>query len=331
MPKEIAHWTLAEKTAARLPDHSTLKSTINSHRSMYYLGAVILDTPFYCLYGRNAFKTGAAQNIHDNSTNSFSPLISLINNVIPLTPPIISMVLGLISHIFVDATFHPMVNYFSGDKRNPQRKREVQYRHHELETLIDLYFMNQVDLINKGRFYLSYRSKELDESSFLNALSCLYFNRPDLHLKLISRSLKHHGWVQKLFWKKWLRQFLKVVNYLPGLDIRPEIALIYPQSHPLHSSFFTNPISYQHPVNNKEFHENINDLAEKAISAALETFSRLENNTTSESISAQLKKIPAPNMNTGLVGIPSTKMVNFDPTLNFDEVILSNPNDPKRD
>ena len=51
MPKEITHWILAEKAYRTLETKSGLKAIIKQYKNLYLAGAVIMDTPFYLLYG----------------------------------------------------------------------------------------------------------------------------------------------------------------------------------------------------------------------------------------------------------------------------------------
>lgn len=55
MPKEYTHWVLAEKIFLELPG-SQIKHLIEQNKNLYYLGAVIPDTPLYTC--RKPYKEG---------------------------------------------------------------------------------------------------------------------------------------------------------------------------------------------------------------------------------------------------------------------------------
>lgn len=74
MPKEAAHWILAEQTWQAMPD-GLLKTEIQENKALYYLGSVIFDTPYYALTGQNRSNLIAAANrLHGYRVSSpFNP------------------------------------------------------------------------------------------------------------------------------------------------------------------------------------------------------------------------------------------------------------------
>lgn len=324
MPKEITHWTIAEKTFLQLRDNSHLKETISSHKNLYYIGAVIFDSPFYCLFGKESKKIlKVGKYIHNNKNNSFEPIIRILNHFQYEIPKgVWAFISGIVTHITTDSNFHPFINYFSGSKKESSMIKRVRCRHHELETLLDLFFLNNVRLINNGLLSLCYRNKEMEEKEFLKIISILYWGRPDSDTQLIKRAFKLHCRIQKLFLKRWLIQLLKFVNLIPGLNLEEEIALFYPRFAPIYSPFFQSPIIYYHPLTGEKKKKTLAQLVEKSIYDSLQILNELGKNWGSENNIEIFSKHIGPNLNTNLINTCAEDMHFFDTSIEIKKMIL---------
>jgi len=325
MPKEITHWTLAEQTRKNLRKESVLKQIIDSHINLYYVGAVILDTPFYCLWGsQKQFIMKAGQQIHNQRGNSLLPIQHIVKHYNFQVPDAIwALVLGMITHIWSDATFHPMINHFSGNKKNNSERKKAKYRHHFLETMLDIHFIDQEELINRFLFQQSYANKEIEEEEFLKALSLIYWNSTDAPVKILEKALKFHSFVQHSFLKQWPVKILQTLNLIPRMNLQPSMALFYPQTTPLSLPFFNQPITYRHPLSGKEVKSSISQLTKECLKNIGSTFNIISKCITQRKNSRLLQSHIAPNLNTGCNNSLAEEMQYFDTTTEIRDLVFN--------
>jgi hypothetical protein len=323
MPKEITHWTIAEESRNQLEQMDDLKRIIDNHIHLYYIGAVVLDTPFYCLWGSKKQELlKAAQHIHNHAGNGLLPVQRLLDHQgMQLPEATWALILGMITHVWADAIFHPLINYFSGDKKNPQNRKKAKYRHHYLETMLDLHFIDQVELINHLHFKISYANKELDEAAFLRALMIVFWNGPTIQDKILKKALSFHSAVQKSFTKKWPLRILQFLNWIPGVSLLPSIALFYPRITPIHLPFFNQSLSFRHPFSGEEIETSIARLKAGCITNIQATFKLVNKYLTSEKTGQPLQLHVAPNLNTGIIHSLAEDMRYFDTSREIKELV----------
>lgn len=312
----MTHWTIAEESRNQLDQSDPLKQIIDSHIHLYYVGAVILDTPFYCLWGSKKKELlKAAQYIHNHRGNGLLPVQRLLDHEGPHVPDAMwALILGMVTHIWVDATFHPMINHFSGNKKNPGDRQMAKYRHHYLETMLDLYFIGRVPLINHLHFKVSHANKEMDEEAFLRALAIGFWNEPEIRGKILKKALRFHSIVQKSFTKKWPLRLLQALNWIPMVNLLPSIALFYPQTSHIHLPFFNQALTFRHPLSGKEEKTSIAQLNTACLSNIKETFHIIQRYISKGENQPIFQSHIAPNLNTGTIHSLAEDMTYFDTT-----------------
>lgn len=316
MPKELTHWILAEKAYRILEAKSDLKAIIKRYKNLYLSGAVILDTPFYLVYGKgkDVMYKVAAQ-LHDNPVNRADLGERVISRFPPqMTEAIIALLLGVITHIHTDSSFHPMIFYFSGKKDPADRKagRSAGYRHHKLETFLDLYFKETFQLENRGLFSNTLDNIEMDKKIYLDVLSALYgmdMNRDRFHIK---KALLMHRTIQAMFDKNFPRMIFKLLNSIPGLDFREYLSNFYPQHKPKTASLFLSPFTYRHPVTGENLQYSVTDLESDALKGILNSFRSIEPYRDGNSFVKGFSRLNRFNLYTGAAGLSGADMTYFD-------------------
>ena len=232
MPKHITHWILAEKVCLNIKGDSVLKKIIKSNKYLYLTGAVILDTPFFLLYGRDGkVMNRVAEKIHDTAYNSYTIFKDVINAYERSLPDtVFSMLLGIITHIHADAAFHPFVYYFSGKGIADKKERAC---HHTLEAYLDLYFKEGFEIQNKGIFSEVIKQIEMEEKCFQKVLANLFALEGKSGINMIKKALKMNSLIQGLFDRNFPRTLLQFLNFFPGMNLCDSIAHFYP--HPKNS------------------------------------------------------------------------------------------------
>lgn len=322
MPKEQTHWILAEKAAQRLPNGS-LKTIINKCPNLYYIGAVIPDTPMYALH-----KTGQygelAETLHGKSgENTFAPLANLAAEYEGRwTDAMWAFLLGAMAHILADAVYHPWVEYFTGSSTDvPEDKRLLSLaRHRALESYLDLYHMRSFPGYKRKYFFSLLRKKEIQADAFDAMLNTLYFNS-NPHDPGIRKALNAHGAIQWMFMQKGLAKIAFNVNALMKKRGSAWVTLFYPDLEPPNPKYFGRGINYRHTVTGREKQGAVKDLEMKAVSYIAGMFELIEKYMEKGSVLDFLFRIKGPSLETGLVGAPSSAIVHYDLDVSLDEIL----------
>ncbi|QTA88872.1 zinc dependent phospholipase C family protein [Desulfonema magnum] len=320
MPKEITHWMLAEKVCQNIDADSPLKNIINHHKNLYLAGAVIVDSPLYLLFGRAAKMMNLlGQKIHDNPEDSYKPVANLIHYYGQNVPDdVLSLLLGVISHIHADSLFHPLVYYVSGNNLTDQKTGRDQSMalHRILETYIDLYYADGFQLQNRGLVSQALNNAEMEKHRLLNVLAMLYSgldgfqNLKDIRIP-IKNALRSHALIQKLFDNNPLKIILRLLDAIPGADMEFCTSLLYPFHAPEPASIFRYPFSYRHPVTGEKFQHSVKDLEEKMIRETLHVFGLIEKHLKNYSPARAFSQLRGPNLCTGIPGTRASDMRYF--------------------
>jgi hypothetical protein len=316
MPKEITHWTLAETAFNRFEDNSELKRIIYSHKNLYHLGAVILDTPFYLIFGEKAASIRKDVNrIHDSSVNSLECFGPVVDRYGPNLPePVLALLFGIITHIYADATFHPLVCYFSGklDLNNPEKNRRAQSRHHLLETHIDLYYAGKGPFSIKKKFIDLVNKIEIQREELIRLLVALYDLKRIDGGAWVEKAIRSHSLFQSLFANRAAAIFFKFINILPGIDINHLISNFYPVRFPAPNTLFQNPIPYREPVRGEFRSHSLQNLENQAVAQIVDVFQHIETAIRRKLGRDLFSGIHTPNLYTGIEGCRQDQMRYFD-------------------
>ena len=140
MPKEHTHWHLARRIADRL-EPGPLADAVVAYDEFLLAGAVSHDSASYARGEEFAQKT--ADRLHGtDGQDSFAPLRALAAHRTELGAQGFAFGLGALTHLAVDATFHPLVFSWTGAPEAPAPRLRAGwfYRHQSLETALDLHF-----------------------------------------------------------------------------------------------------------------------------------------------------------------------------------------------
>ncbi|QGY40818.1 hypothetical protein GM415_12010 [Pseudodesulfovibrio cashew] len=142
MPKELIHFTVAERTAARLIG-TRFGPCLASSQAGLLLGAVFHDALFYAVSPGAKPLESLAHVMHGADGQDTFALIraqaghaaQAENRKLPA-----ALLAGMVSHLFADAAMHPMVYHFSGDYyANGENARSLaRQRHRAMESLMDM-------------------------------------------------------------------------------------------------------------------------------------------------------------------------------------------------
>ena len=143
MPKEITHWRLAERVGQSLGE-GPLRQAVRACPKAFMLGSVFHDCGYYAGDSRRYDVASLADRLHGaKGEDTFEVLRLAVTRCVnqPISPPAVSFLAGLATHIAADCVFHPFVYYFTGNYYDSrlERRRAARRAHRRLEVLIDLF------------------------------------------------------------------------------------------------------------------------------------------------------------------------------------------------
>lgn len=320
MPKEAAHWILAEQTWQAMPD-GLLKTEIQENKALYYLGSVVFDTPYYALTGQNRSNLIAAANrLHGYRVSSpFNPFGPLAKSSETLPEGYRPFLAGAMTHVAVDSVFHPLIFHFSGnDKDVPSiQASRAATRHRRLESALDLHLLsrNGNASFRNLRLIDLYRNRENEESAFLKLLNLLYFGKILAANSSLKLTFWQHALIHHIIQQRRVHQFLGLFDILAPRQARriePVEALFYATCQESDPRFFQSTLTYRHPVTGEEQADSVSSLQERAIAFALECLERFDDTRTQAELKKSLAGMVSPSLYSGLPPDPDRAMSFFD-------------------
>ncbi|MBT4290900.1 MAG: zinc dependent phospholipase C family protein [Deltaproteobacteria bacterium] len=313
MPKEISHWTFAEKAFQNLSEQSEIKICIQKHQQLYLIGAIAPDFPCGILFGpnKNRFRQLMTQ-LHDTpvSISSFKPVLKALSSYQGQVPDFaLSFFAGVIAHMNADITFHPLVYYYSG---NDPGQKDTETRHSILETTLDLHLLYDVSLGNQESLAYSLHHKSVSEAQLLELLTLYYgldFHRDRSQIK---RLLKYYSFLQWGFKQKRIYQILRKFEGLTGIYQKHNYSYFYPEFKKTVSDFWGKAISYQHPVTGKLNTTSLKELEKDFLDKTASDFDTI-NSINQRQKSDIISLFPdQPNLLTGMIEATQKDMTFFD-------------------
>lgn len=142
MPKEIVHWMVARRAGELLADGPFAPALSRCPNGLLF-GAVWHDILFYLRGQHPAGLKALPHRLHgSHGEDSFEILrLQAAHLHEKRSQPLpTAMFVGLASHIFADATLHPLVYFLTGNYYDPDERRRTAAvrRHRALESLLDM-------------------------------------------------------------------------------------------------------------------------------------------------------------------------------------------------
>ncbi len=323
LPKEYTHWAIARKaleTFNNCKSTSELPNIVQQSYSLYLLGSVIYDTPFYYL-GRHSVEFEKVNHrLHaPDCQDPAIPLKDLLSYIIlqPGRKKLLPFLLGAVTHIYADAVFHPLVFYHTGNCLSEEKpvKQKAIIEHRDFEGFLDLHYLRQNEECRELSIAKLSGNINIPAETFKSMLGVLYFNDDKYMKKQIKNTFNIHKYSQILFKKRLFYLLLKMPNKTLerffGINYRPYLALFYKKLSEKQSDFFSGKISYQHPVTGIDESFFLSELESHALNAIIRAFILIEDIYNDKSRVEDIDSLRIPSPETGLHGISFRKMENF--------------------
>lgn len=272
MPKEATHWIAAHRTAACLAG-TEWGAAAQRCPGALQLGAVFPDLPYY-LTGTSSLARNAAElgnRYHGaHGEDSYDLLRALLASLREDgAEPHQAMLVGVASHLCVDASFHPWVYYETGNYYDPDpARRTMAVRdHRRLEGWLDIVVCGGIDQVRSYRATTIWQRME---------------QSPELLLQWAARHQKHFN-VERILEAANAR-FLEAQSWF-GNPVAARVAgwiepLLPPSARELTALFYQCPHSedwnrlqgvqtFRNPVTGETASASIEELLERGVEAGV--------------------------------------------------------------
>ncbi len=197
MPKEIVHWTIAELSYRKLKD-GFLKSEIENHHSEFLIGAIAFDIPYYD-FSKKMTDIGCKLHGKDkkNAETHYDKLLGMTEK----PEGFWAFIAGTICHAITDINYHPFVFHYTLD---------VVEKHRELETNLDLFYLERVFFPHYSLSKLI-KSIKMDRNVFYKILSTFIFG-DEKQIKKVKINLIKYKIIQYMIRKKFFYTLLELLK-----------------------------------------------------------------------------------------------------------------------
>lgn len=270
MPKEIVHWLVAER-AAELLAQSPFGPALARCPKGLRLAAVHHDIHFYLRGEHPAGLKALPHRLHGSHGEDSFDLLRL--HVAHLhkhkaEPLPTAYFVGLASHIFADATLHPLVYHLTGNYYDPDEKRRTGAvrRHRALEGLLDMVAAGGLDAVTGQslRALVGGLEGPLSLACPPELLAGLAGSSVQAAEKAQAEALETYCTMQALVRMPTLSRLLREFSGLLPDSLREIAALFYaPQLYEQRGDV-SGRIHYQNPVSGEAFSATLAELMELA-------------------------------------------------------------------
>lgn len=305
MPKEITHWLIAAHVADGLKG-GILGNAVASNHCCLRLGAVFHDALFYLPKpSKAAHFLALAYQLHGTKGEDTYDIVrklavATINSNRP--GPLMAFLVGIVSHIYADALFHPLVYSLTGNHSDPdpaQRTKAIQ-AHRRYETLMDLCFCGGLQDLKRYSLkqYLK-RAEVPPPHLFDNALATLAREKglPDLSSAVVT-AFRNFAIMQSLYKNQILSGLLyRMERFLP-YGLKEISTLFYSPQLTAKLPKLSVVISYQNPVTGQALSQSLRKIFDTAVEKSV-AFCRIIEPAIMQKLPLQLTE-RGPSLEAGL-------------------------------
>ncbi len=269
MPKEIAHFALAEEVGLNLPQDSLFFDPIQKFPFVFLLGAVTPDTPFCYLAGPKKKRIQAlSRPFHQAGPEALMPVLEFLDS--DRRPEALALAAGATCHIMSDTAFHPLVYYYAG---MDNIHNGATARHRYFETAMDIHFRHLFH--GKTNLFKILRRTEISGTK-LNGLLKDLFGVKRLNKTILTYTLGWHVLLQYLFSAQIPRLIASQRANTPSPLPPPVAGLVYPFNKPCNLSFFSNILHYKHPCTQAMVSTTLSFLIRQTVTSTLAVLKAIE-------------------------------------------------------
>lgn len=301
MPKEITHFIVADRIYQQMED-CPLKTCLTENISMYYVGAVAPDTAYYLTGSYHDFFQSLASRLHGtNGENTYDPIYRMFQSYPSTIPrPVFAFLCGVITHIMIDSSFHPLVYYLTGDyyDKNPVKRLDAVANHRRWESGLDIYMSDNFCIQDPGWLKRTLNSAVINQNQLLDCLCLLYFMDPRAYRPQVKKALTLHAVWMNTAANRPLYSVYRLAGLFSRDRLKPVLALFYPTQ--INREYYKQEFIYHHAGLNEQRRESIMEIEKRAVDSSLELLMMWKYLPESQEITMFLKGLRGPSLETGV-------------------------------
>lgn len=320
MPKELTHIIFADRVA------KAFRGRGDAGRDLYRFGAIAPDTLFYELlipgfdraYGR------WGDMIHgENGEDTGRPVVELLGRLRAGAQgadpeAVLAFIRGFLTHMALDATFHPWVYAASGQyyDPDPEARSQARLRHRLIESWLDLWVARREGTGPDGGGVLhaisGNRRANLDVlDAYGRAFKAAWRIEGDVCVYL-RRFHRVHMRLASLFPNAGLARRLAAVDRAMGRRMTAFVALFHPPSHLAVPEPIEGLRGFVHPVTGEWTEGGLEAMFARAETLALGWLAAAETFLDGGSAADLSEALGGLSLNVGLPGCPTAAARHFD-------------------
>jgi hypothetical protein len=312
MPKDLIHFAVAERTAARLAATRYAPSLAPGHGLL--LGAVFHDALFYATPPGGVPLERLAHRLHGADGEDTFTLIRIQAEHAAEAETLLarSLLVGMVSHLYADAVMHPLVWHLSGDYYSPipAEKTAARQRHRALEALMDMLVCP--GMLGRSRYSLRLmlrRCPRILDGLPMARLGSMASMTPSAATSALGRAWATYAIFQAAYSNRLLARTAYTLRpALPG-PAAELAALFYAPQLMRQADALTGPVTFLHPATGQPHTASLDELMDQAADRAAALCRRLEPAVFD---SARLDLDDAgPSMDAGLPAVSTREMLHF--------------------
>lgn len=316
MPRDITHFLIAEHVQTALqPDlfWQPILRNINCLR----VGSVFPDALYYLVRPCRvpAVKT-LPDALHGKDGQDTFVIIKHLLTRLPdsqIHEQLLAFLAGIVTHLFTDMTFHPLVYFLTGNTCDPDKSTQTLavQKHRQLETLIDIYFCGGLEHVGAYPLASYLRMLETEQHIlFWNAARGFFpDDQKDEVTNAMLSAYKTFALVQAVCTHKILRRILTSLGRLLPPYAKEVTALLYaPPSKQLLRNI-AGRLAYQHPLSGEPYTTTLQHLFHQAVDQSVD-FCQLLKKVVSGEMSVE--EVPVgPSLELATPGVAAAEMRYF--------------------
>lgn len=310
MPKEVTHWVIADEVARQL-DNSVFKAA-QTNRNALLIGAVFHDILYY-YRGKNNEIIILPDHLHGaRKDDTYDVVRRILAKLYGCSGGdrecLLAFLAGVITHIFADIHFHPMVYHMTG---NYYESSKAVIRHRTLECVLDFYFCEHFR--EQYDFNRVFSECTCDYSRLFSDLySVPMGNNNDQGQDIAEDIIGSYRFFTKfrgIYSRRFIGNILHTMDFLFPTSLKKISAVFYADRLKKSIPKLSNKIDYQNPVTGDSFEVTLEEFKTKTVEDSVEFCLYLEKECLGKE--NPVIKGKGASLETGLVGSNVDDMKHF--------------------
>lgn len=289
MPKEVTHWIVAERVTEALRP-TPYGEILQRYPNIVKIGAVFHDLLYYLNSSDYPENENLSRAIHqfpnklhaihgEDSLAIVRGILKSIQYNQTQNEHLIAFMVGVITHIFTDIVWHPLVYNYTGNYHDTDehKKHEAQYNHLKLEAVFDLYFCQNFSKLNKNYNLQNYvKGIEYPFDNLMREACYLYVPmKIEYFIYFYEKGLKRALAAHKILRRNVLNTYVLWTKYFKKSPERFKYGSLYHNGLYKYLPKLQEGLHFRNPVTGEPTYTTMEDMLQKAVDESVDFCMRI--------------------------------------------------------